>query len=98
MVTIDWPGAQMGFGVGVAMSALYFVGLAVTVRVALRSSRPNAMLLPSALARIALLLAVGWLVSGGATRVWAFAGYGLAFFLVRFLATMLARAPHPEDA
>jgi hypothetical protein len=37
------------------------------------------------------------MVTGGATLVWAFAGYGLAFFLVRFVATMLARVPRPEE-
>lgn len=97
MVIVDWPGALMGFGVGLAVSILYFAGLAVSIRVALGSSRPTAVLLPSALVRIALLLAVGWLVTGGATLIWAFAGYGLAFFLVRSLATVLARLPRPED-
>lgn len=97
MMIVDWPGALMGFGVGVAASILYFAGLAVSVRVAMTSSRPTAVLLPSALVRIAMLLGVGWLVTGGATLVWAFAGYGLAFFLVRSLATMRARMPRPED-
>ena len=96
MISVDWPGALLGFGVGVMASVFYFAGLALTVRVALGSSRPHAVLLPSALVRIALLLSVGWLVTGGATLVWAFAGYGLAFFLVRFFATALARLPRTE--
>ncbi len=98
MMIVDWPDALLGFGVGVAVSILYFAGLAVSVRLALGSSRPSALLLPSALVRIGLLLAVGWLVTDGATLVWAFAGYGVAFFLVRFLATLLARTPRPGDA
>lgn len=98
MMIVDWPDALMGFGVGLAVSILYFAGLAVSVRVSLTSSRPAAVLLPSAMLRVGLLLAAGWLVTGGATLFWAFAGYGLAFFLVRFLATMLARVPRPEDA
>jgi len=97
MMIVDWPDALMGFGAGVTVSVLYFAGLAVSVRVALRSSRPAAVLLPSAVVRIGLLLAVGWLVTDGATLVWAFAGYGVAFLLVRFLATLLARQPRPED-
>lgn len=97
MMIIDWPDALMGFGVGMAVSIVYFAGLAVSVRVALTSSRPAAVLLPSAVLRIGLLLAVGWLVSDGASLVWAFAGYGLAFFLVRALATLLARMPRPEN-
>ncbi|WP_205422207.1 MULTISPECIES: ATP synthase subunit I [Marinobacter] len=97
MVIIDWPGALMGFGAGVVVSILYFAGLAVTVRVALGASRPSSVLLPSALVRIGLLLSVGWLVTAGVTLPWAFAGYGLAFFLVRLFATTLARLPRPED-
>ncbi len=98
MIIVDWPDALTGFGVGVAVSIVYFAGLAVSVSMALSASRPNAVLLSSALARIALLLAAGWLVTGGATLVWAFAGYGLAFFLVRLLATTIARVPRTEDA
>ncbi len=97
MMIVDWSDALMGFGVGVVVSVVYFAGLAVSVRWALGSCRPSAMLLPSALVRIGLLLAVGWLVTDGATLAWAFAGYGVAFFLVRFLATLLARQPRPED-
>lgn len=97
MMIIDWPDALWGFGAGVAVSTLYFAGLAASVRFALGSSRPAAVLLPSAVVRIGLLLAVGWLVTDGATLGWAFAGYGAAFFLVRSLATLLARIPHPED-
>lgn len=97
MMIVDWPSALMGFGVGVVVSVVYFAGLALSVRAALTSSRPAAVLLPSAVLRISLLLAVGWLVTGGATLVWAVAGYGLAFFLVRALATMLARVPRTED-
>ena len=95
---IDWPGVLWGFGAGVAMSLFYFVGLAASVRFALGVSRPAAVLLPSAVVRIGLLLAVGWLVTAGATEIWVFAGYGAAFFLVRYLATLLARIPHPEKA
>jgi len=97
MMIVDWPNALMGLGVGVAVSVLYFVSLALSVRAALTSSRPAAVLLPSAVLRIGLLLAIGWMVTGGATLVWAFAGYGLAFFLVRFMAIMLARVPRPEE-
>ncbi|MHA7808274.1 MAG: N-ATPase subunit AtpR [Marinobacter adhaerens] len=97
MMIIDWPDVLWGFGAGVAVSILYFAGLAASVRFALGSSRPSAVLLPSAVVRIGLLLAVGWLVTGGGTLPWAFAGYGAAFFLVRYLATLLARIPHPEE-
>jgi hypothetical protein len=97
MIIIDWPDVLWGFGVGVAVSILYFAGLAASVRFALGSSRPSVVLLPSAVVRIGLLLAAGWLVTGGGTLPWAFAGYGTAFFLVRYLAILLARIPHPEE-
>lgn len=96
MMIIDWPDVLWGFGAGVAVSILYFAGLAVSVRFALGSSRPSAVLLPSAVVRIGMLLAVGWLVTEGATLPWAFSGYGAAFLLVRYLATLLARIPRPE--
>jgi hypothetical protein len=95
-MTVDWPVALMGFGAGLVASALYFVGLAFTVRVALGSSRPHRVLLQSAVVRIGLLLGIGWLVTGGATQMWALIGYGLAFFLARLLATSLSRLPRPE--
>ncbi|KMQ73151.1 ATP synthase subunit I [Marinobacter subterrani] len=98
MMIIDWPAALTGFGVGVLVSSLYFAGLALTVRLALASSRPHALLLPSALVRIGLLLAAGWLVTAGATLLWSLAGYGLAFFVVRLIAIAMANAPRPEDA
>ena len=93
---IDWASMLWGFGAGLAVSLVYFAGLAASVRFALGASRPVAVLLPSAAVRIALLLGVGWLVTAGATEVWAFVGYGAAFFVVRYLATLLARTPHPE--
>ncbi len=93
---IDWQGVLWGFGAGLVVSFVYFAGLAASVRFALGASRPVAVLLPSAAVRIALLLSVGWLVTAGATEVWAFVGYGAAFFVVRYLATLLARIPHPE--
>lgn len=95
---IDWPGVLWGFGVGMIVSLVYFAGLAASVRFAMSASRPAAVLLPSAAVRIALLLGAGWLVTAGATEAWIFAGYGAAFLLVRYLATLLARPPHPEKA
>jgi hypothetical protein len=96
VMMIDWQGVLWGFGAGLVVSFVYFAGLAASVRFALGASRPVAVLLPSAAVRIALLLSVGWLVTAGATEVWAFVGYGAAFFVVRYLATLLARTPHPE--
>lgn len=97
-MTIDWPAVITGVGAGIAVSILYFLGLALSVRLALRRSRPVAVLLPSAVVRIALLLAVGWWVTEEGTRGGAFVGYALAFFLVRFIATLMARTPGAKEA
>lgn len=97
-MTIDGTAVILGLGAGGVASVLYFAGLAWSVRLALRATRPMAVLLPSAALRIGLLLAAGWWVTEGGTRVWAFAGYALAFFLVRGLATRMARLPRAKEA
>ncbi|MDW7745904.1 hypothetical protein [Halomonas sp.] len=97
-MTIDWHAVITGFGTGVAVSILYFVGLALSIRLAMRLIRPVSVLLPSAALRIGLLLWAGWLVTEGGTLGWAFAGYALAFFLVRFTATLMARLPRVKEA
>ncbi|RCV86788.1 ATP synthase subunit I [Vreelandella rituensis] len=97
-MTIDWHAVITGVGTGVTVSILYFAGLALSVRLALRLTRPIYVLLPSAALRIGLLLSAGWLVTDGGTLGWAFAGYALAFFLVRFIATLMARLPRVKEA
>lgn len=96
-MTIDWHAVITGFGAGIAVSILYFLGLALSVRLALRRSRPAAVLLPSAALRIGLLLSAGWWVTDGGTLGGAFVGYALAFFLVRFIATLMARLPRVKE-
>lgn len=97
-MTIDWHAVITGVGAGGAVSILYFLGLALSVRLALRRPRPVAVLLPSAALRIALLLAAGWWVTDGGTLGGAFVGYALAFFLVRSVATRMARPPGAKEA
>jgi len=97
-MTIDWHTVITGFGAGIAVSILYFLGLALSIRLALRLTRPVSVLLPSAALRIGLLLAAGWWVTDGGTLGGAFAGYALAFFLVRFIATQVARLPRVKEA
>lgn len=90
MIAFDWSVAALGFACGAGMSVLFFVGLGLGMRLALRTNSPIRILSLSAVLRIAALLAIGWLVAaqGGP---WAFAGYGLAFFLIRTVFTGLAR-------
>lgn len=97
MITADWVAIHTGFWVGIVASTLFFAGLAVSVRWALRTGRPGVILLPSAGVRIALLLGVGWWVTGAGADGWAFAGYVAAFFLVRLIATVIARLPQSKE-
>ena len=87
----DWSAVLLGLAIGVAVSSLFFAGLAWGMSRALRSRQPEALLLLSAAVRIAMLLGVGfWLASSSATA-WPMAGYALAFLLVRVVAVLWAR-------
>ncbi|MBW4935318.1 ATP synthase subunit I [Marinobacter sp. F4206] len=97
MITADWTAVYTGFWIGAVASTLFFAGLAVSVRWALRAGRPGMILLPSAAVRIALLLGVGWWVTGAGSDSWAFVGYVAAFFLVRLIATVIARLPRARE-
>lgn len=83
MPEIDWIMFVLGLLGGVVAAALFFGGLALGVRLALRRARPMAVLLPSAAIRIALLLVVGWWVAGQGGA--AFAGFVIAFLVARFV-------------
>lgn len=91
-MTVDWNAMLLGLAVGLPMSALFFAGLAWTVQLALHSERPRALLLFSAAARIAVLLAGAFWVTASWQRLWPLAGYALAFFLVRLIAVLMARS------
>ncbi|SFT11038.1 N-ATPase, AtpR subunit [Sulfitobacter marinus] len=94
MSGIDWAPVLMGAAVGLALSTLFFAGLAIGMRQALRRENPVMMLALSAAIRISVLLAVGWLVLGQG-GLWAAAGYALAFLLARLIATTFARMGIP---
>jgi len=90
MIIVDWAAVFVGVALGVVVGALFFMGLAAGMRLALRSATPVKVLGLSAGLRIMALLGSGWLVLtyGGA---WAASGFVLAFFLVRVVATTLVR-------
>ena len=48
----------LGFGPGLALSTIFFAGLALGIRAARTSGRPTALLIVSAVTRIALLIGV----------------------------------------
>lgn len=92
MIFVEWTTFGLGIGVGTVMSAAFFAGLAFGMRRALRGGFAIKTLALSAALRIAMLLGVGWLVLVNAGP-WAFAGYGLAFFVCRSIAVAIARVP-----
>ncbi len=89
MTEIDIGALLLGLAVGVGMSALFFAGLNLGMRLALRATRPTPILLLSAGVRIGVFLAAGWLVAQA--DIWAFCGYAAAFLLVRYLAISYTR-------
>ena len=89
---IDGVSLLLGFLLGAFFSGLFFAGLAWGMQIALRSSRPAAVLLLSSVFRISLLLAAGFWVVAARGNAWSGIGFALAFFLVRLLATFWAHS------
>ncbi|MCL4684716.1 ATP synthase subunit AtpR [Myxococcota bacterium] len=91
MIAADWSMFGLGALVGLIAGAVFFAGLALGLRLALRSTRTTSVLLLSSALRIAALLGAGWLVAQhGAT---ALAGFALAFVAMRFASVAIARRP-----
>ena len=91
---VDWGAVAFGSAIGAGASAVFFAGLGLGMRLALRAKRPVAVLMLSSLLRILAMLAVGWVVVSAAGPS-AFAGFALAFFVVRKVATTIARTGVP---
>lgn len=94
MIPVDWAALGLGLVAGSTISAIFFAGLAFGMQRALHAEATVKMLALSSALRIAMLLGAGWLVVSLAGP-WAFAGYGIAFFISRRIATTLARIPAP---
>ncbi|EEX08474.1 conserved hypothetical protein [Ruegeria lacuscaerulensis ITI-1157] len=89
MIDLDWTGFLMGFVSGGVVGAVYFAGLALSIRLALRAARPTALLLTSSALRITMVLGLGWLAAqGGPANL---AGFAMAFLLARVAAIAMAR-------
>ncbi len=97
MSAVDWQAVISGGGVGAVMGALYFVGLAVGMKCALRSEFPVRLLSLSAALRIVALLGAGWLAVGQGGP-WAGLGYALTFLVVRLIATTYAHIGAPAGS
>ncbi len=94
MTPFDWTAIWMGLAAGSAMSALFFAGLGLGLRLALRRAHPVGLLMLSAVLRMATLLGAGWLVVAQ-WGPWSLMGYGAAFLITRFVETTIARAGAP---
>lgn len=97
MIAMDWAALGLGIATGVFMSVVFFAGLAFGMQRALRAEHTIQTLFLSAALRIALFLGAGWLVVTQAGP-WAFAGYGLAFFVCRRIAMAMASVPKPAGS
>ena len=89
MSAVDWTALALGGAVGTFMSFMFFAGLAFGLQRALQAENTMKTLALSAVIRIAAFLGVGWLVVTQAGP-WAFAGYSIAFFICRRIATTFA--------
>lgn len=90
MIAFDWTAVMLGLAVGIVMSTVFFAGLAVGMRHALRRASPVKLLTLSAALRITALLGVGWVVAGQGGP-WAAVGYAVAFVVARLVVTTFAR-------
>lgn len=90
-MAVDWTALLLGFALGVPVSGLFFAGLAWGMTRALRSDRPEGLLLLSVLLRMALLLGAGFWLAASTTMAWPVIGYALAFLTVRLVAVTWAR-------
>lgn len=80
-----------GFALGLPASALYFGGLALGMRGALRAKHPALVLLASFALRVALLLGLGAWLGANTHPLGALVGFLAAFLLARTLAVRLMR-------
>ncbi|MEH6356314.1 MAG: ATP synthase subunit I [Marinobacter sp.] len=91
LMVVDWTAILLGFALGVPVSGLFFAGLAWGMSRALRSDRPEGLLLLSALLRLAMLLGAGFWLAASSATAWPVIGYALAFFILRLVAVTWAR-------
>ncbi len=90
-MVVDWIAILLGFALGIPVSGLFFAGLAWGMARALRSDRPEGLLLLSAVVRLAILLGAGFWLGANSVTVWPVIGYAMAFFIVRTAAVIWAR-------
>ena len=95
---MEFDGLIFGWGAlaGAIAAAVFFAGLALSVKLALRATRPTSLLLASGVARIGVLLAFGWWVAS--LGLWAFIGFAVAFLTTRTVILAIVRKPAAKRA
>ena len=96
VVSVDWSLLGLGALVGGLIGGVFFAGLALGVRTAMRSDRALTILTVSATVRILACVGAAWLVLVQ-LGPWGFAGFGAAFVLSRRVATSFARGRVPAE-
>ena len=96
VVSVDWSLLGLGALVGVLIGGVFFAGLALGVRAAMRSDRALTILTASATVRILACVGAAWLVLM-LLGPWGFAGFGAGFVLSRMVATSFARGRVPAE-
>lgn len=81
----------VGAAFGIVAGILFFAGLGLGVRIALKGGRPGPILLMSTALRISLLLLSGWAVAQWG--LWSAVGFGVAFLVARYAIVTWVRAP-----
>lgn len=94
-MAVDWTALALGGVAGTFMSVVFFAGLAFGMQRALQAEYTIKILALSTVVRIAAFLGIGWVVVTQAGP-WAFAGYGIAFFICRRAATTCAAISFPS--
>lgn len=97
-MSFDYIALGLGFGVGLLVSALFFVGLAFGMRKALNSTAPAIWLLVSFVVRSVLLVSVALYLIKISQPLMTLTGFTLAFFIVRLMAVGIAKNSVKKDA
>lgn len=96
MIVVDWTALGWGALLGAVAGAVFFAGLACGMWIALRGARPTAVLMVSAVLRVAALLMLTWWVAGQGMP--GLFGFAFGFVTVRFVILLFARIPATNEA
>ena len=96
MTNFNWAGLLIGMLAGGVFAALFFAGLAWGMKLALRRTNPIAILLPSAVLRIAVVIAGGWAVAVWVGTV-AAVSFAVAFIVFRTVLLAWMQVPSKTE-